>query len=230
MRKEYAVQGEVFQGPLSVLLELIEKQELVISDVSLGSITEDFLRHIEQVEHIAPHEVADFLLVAGRLLYLKSKLLLPGLTMEEDEEVDLAGQLKLYQRFAEAAAVIADRAASQRVAYNGPRAKIEVPEFSPPTLTGEALAEAVFNLTERVRPYVDLPEKMLQRTVTVEEKIEQLKARIQKEATTYFHDLTQRGSRADVVTSFLALLELLKQDILRVEQKGHFDDIAITRV
>ncbi|PIR47577.1 hypothetical protein COV06_02740 [Candidatus Uhrbacteria bacterium CG10_big_fil_rev_8_21_14_0_10_50_16] len=230
MRNEYAVNIEVFQGPLSVLLELIEKQTLEISNVSLGSITEDFLRHIEQVEEIAPHEVADFLLVAGRLLYLKSKLLLPGLAIEEDEDVDLTGQLKLYQRFAEAATIIADRAASQRVAYTAPRLKIEIPAFSPPTLTAEELAAAVRALTERVKPYVDLPEKMLQRTVTVEEKIEQLKARIQQEATIYFHDVTQRGSKSDIVASFLALLELLKQDILRVEQKGHFDDISITRV
>ncbi len=230
MSKHYQVEVEAFEGPLGVLLELIEKSELSITDVSLGTITEDFLGHIQKVEEVAPHDVADFLLVAGRLLYLKSKLLLPMLSVEDDDDVDLASQLKIYQRFAEAATVLADRAASQRVAYNGPRMKISVPEFSPPNLAGEDLAAAIRGLTDRVKPYVDLPEKMLQRTVTVEEKIEHLKERIQQEATTYFHDLAQRGSRSDVVASFLALLELLKQDLLKVEQKGHFDDIAITRV
>lgn len=230
MSREYNVNLQAFQGPLAVLLELIEKSKLDISNVSLGTITESFLGHIEQVEDVAPHDVADFLLVAGRLLYLKSKLLLPELTLDEEDEIDLAKQLKIYQRFAEAAAVLADRAASHRVAYNGPRQKIEVPAFSPPpALTAEDLAASLRGLADRTKPYVDLPQKMMERTVSVEEKIEHLKERIQREANTYFHDIAQRGSRSDVVASFLALLELLKQDILRVEQKGHFSDIAITR-
>lgn len=230
MSNAYTVDVEAFQGPLAVLLELIETHALPVSNVSLGTITDDFLKHLQRVEVIAPHEVADFLLVAGRLLYLKSKLLLPELVIEEEEEVDLAGQLKIYQRFAEAAVALAARAQLGYEAYHGPRLQISVPAFSPPQITGEDLSAALRQLTDRVRPYVDLPEAMLQRTVTVEEKITELKERIQREARMYFHDIAQRGSRSDIVASFLALLELLKQDILRVEQHGQFDDIVITRV
>lgn len=231
MSKEYNVDIEAFQGPLAVLLALIEQQELDISSVSLGKITEAFLRHIHTVETVAPHDVADFLVVAGRLLYLKSKQLLPELTLDEEEGMDIADQLRLYQQFAEAAEMLADRAMSGHESYGGVRQTIEVPAFSPPpSLTGAMLAESLHGLIDNSRPYVDLPETMMERTVSVEEKIEQLKSRIASSATTYFHDIATRGSRSDVVASFLALLELLKQDILHVEQSNHFGDIAIHRV
>lgn len=229
--KHYEVKVEKFEGPLAVLLELIEKQKLDISEVSLGSITESFLKHIELVEDVAPNDLADFLLVAGRLLYLKSKLLIPEIVIEDDEELNLADQLRLYQRFAEAAVRLADMIGSQRIAYQSPRLKLDVPAFSPPpALTSDDLASALRGVVEKVKPYVDLPEKMMERTVTVEEKLDELKNRIMDEAQLYFHDITKRGSRSDIVASFLALLELLKQNILRVEQNGHFQDIQINRV
>ncbi len=227
----YCVQLEQFEGPLALLLELIEQDKLSVSDVSLGQITESFLGHLEHVEEVAPHDVADFLVVAGRLLYLKSKLLLPELALEEDDEMGLASQLRIYQRFAEASKRLGEMVLSNHAAYAAPRMTIDVPTFSPPEhLTGLDLASALRGLVEKVRPYVDLPERLLERTVTVEEKIEDLKRRIEQETTILFHDLAQRGSKSDVVTSFLALLELLKQNILRVEQRGHFADIAISRV
>lgn len=228
---EYRVHLEQFEGPLALLLELIEQDKLAVSDVSLGKITESFLGHLEEVEDVAPHDVADFLVVAGRLLYLKSKLLLPELTIEDEEEMDLASQLRIYQRFAEAAKRLGEIAVSDRAAYAAPRMAVEEAAFTPPQhLTVLDLAGSLRALVEKVQPYVDLPERLLERTVTVEEKIEDLKRRIEKEATILFHDIAVRGSRSDVVTSFLALLELLKQNILRVEQRAHFGDIAISRV
>ncbi len=227
----YRVHLEQFDGPLALLLELIEQDKMDISGVSLGKITESFLGHLEEVENVAPHDVADFLVVAGRLLYLKSKLLLPELTIEDEEEMDLASQLRIYQRFAEAAKRLGDMCVSDHVAYAAPRMGMRAPTFTPPErLKVSDLADALRSLVEKVRPYVDLPERLLERTVTVEEKIEDLKRRIEKEATILFHDIAARGSRSDVVTSFLALLELLKQNILRVEQRAHFGDIAISRV
>jgi len=229
--QEYKVEIEQFQGPLAVLLELIEKQELELSDVSLSSITEDFLAHIEQVEKVAPMDVADFLVIAGRLLYLKSKILLPEMVVEEEDDGDLAGQLKLYQRFAIASAQLADIASSNRVAYKGARMKVEVPQFSPPVkLTAQDLADSLKGAISKVKPYLDLPERMMERAVSVEEKIEDLKKRISRGAKTYFHDLAERGSKSDVVASFLALLELLKQNVVAVEQGGLFEDIAISRL
>lgn len=231
MTKEYNVEVEAFKGPLAVLLELIEKEEMSITDVTLGSITEGFLSHIEAVEKVAPHDVADFLIVAGRLLYLKSKLLLPELTVDDDEGIDLTDQLKIYARFAEAAKYMADRATSNKVAYNGPRMKIEVPEFVEPVgITAETLRGAIENLAEKVKPYVALPSAMMERTVTVEEKVEEMKSKIRKSAQAYFHDIANRGSRSDVVASFLALLELLKRDLIKADQKKHFEDIAISKV
>ena len=227
----YYVQLEQFEGPMALLLELIEQDKLSVSDVSLGRITESFLGYLEQVEEVAPHDVADFLVVAGRLLYLKSKLLLPELTVEEEDEMDLASQLRIYQRFAEASKRLGEMALANCVAYAAPRMTVDAPAFTPPEhLTGRDLASALRGLVEKVRPYVGLPERLLERTVTVEEKIEDLKRRIEQEATILFHDIAQRGSRSDVGTSFLALLGLLKQNILRVEQRGHFQDIAISRV
>lgn len=228
---QYRVNVQAFEGPMSVLLSLIESEELEISSVSLCAITEHFLEHLKTVQVIAPHDVADFLMVAARLLYLKSKELLPELVMEEEDETDLASQLRLYQQYAQAADVLADRLALAPTAFLAPRQVVEVRGFFPPKgVSTSGLASIMQGVIDRLAPYVALPEQLLERAVSVEEKIEHLKERIRQQATTYFHDLAGRGSRSDVVVSFLALLELLRQNIVRVEQGGHFEDIAISRL
>ncbi len=227
----FTVTTEQFEGPMALLLSLIEKKELDISSVSLASITEDYVAHLGDVERVAPHELADFLVIASRLLYLKSRALLPEADLEMEEEGALENQLRMYERYAKAARVIEDMLQDGREAYAAPRQKMVEEVFAPPeAVTGAVLKEALLGVMERVRPYLELPKQLMERVVSVEEKIMLLKEHIEKKARGYFHDMVERGSRADVVTGFLALLELLKQQFVRVEQGGLFEDIAVERV
>ncbi len=228
----YEVTTGEFEGPLALLLSLIEKREMDISQVGLAAITEEYVKHIEEVEVIAPNELADFLVIASRLLYIKSKALLPELDLEVDEEgVGLADQLRMYQKYARAAERLEAMLTDGKEAYRAPKMQIEFEAFSPPTaLTPNDIRDSLTSLILRVRPYVELPQRMMERTITVEEKITLLKKKIARKAKAYFHDLAHAGSRSDLVTSFLALLELLKQNIVRVEQQNIFEDIAIHKV
>jgi len=99
----YKVQIEQFQGPLDLLLRLIEKEKLDITEVALSKVTEQYLKHLELIEESLPEDLADFLVIATKLLYIKSKALLPYLYPEDDDETDLAEQLKMYKLFLEAA-------------------------------------------------------------------------------------------------------------------------------
>src|SRR3989344_5157057 len=98
---------EQFEGPLDLLLQLIEQQELDITTVSLAKVTDQYLQYLEELERIVPEEVADFLLVASKLIYLKSKYLLPDLAVaDEQDSGDLERQLKMYRQFYEASKVM----------------------------------------------------------------------------------------------------------------------------
>lgn len=225
----YTVTTEGFEGPLALLLSLIERREMDISRVSLAAITEEYVAHLARVEKVAPHELADFLVVASKLLYLKSKALLPEMVLEDEEDgAGLADQLRMYQRYAHAADVLAARQGEGREGYASPRQETDIAAFAPPdNVTAHGLAEALRAAIERARPYVELPRRMMERMATIEETIVALKRRIARGARSYFHELTARGSRAEVITGFLALLELLRQRLVRVEQQALFDDIAI---
>ena len=95
---------EQFEGPLDLLLKLIEKDKLVITEISLAHITNQYLNYIEESKELIPEEVADFLLIASKLIYLKSKHLLPDFNLEdEDDASSLEEQLKIYRQYYDAA-------------------------------------------------------------------------------------------------------------------------------
>src|SRR3989338_1878896 len=100
MKRELTL--DQFSGPLDLLLSLLEESKLNISEVSLSSITEQYLTYLDTLEDNRAEELADFLVVGSRLLLLKSKMLLPQFAPEEDEGTSLEEQLRLYKVFLEA--------------------------------------------------------------------------------------------------------------------------------
>lgn len=227
----FDVSLQQFSGPLPLLLGLIERAELPITDVSLAQVTEDFLRHLDTNE-VAPEELADFLVVAAKLLLLKSQAILPAPVLEEDEDAGkLADQLKLYKLYADASKVIAGMVGEKRTIYAREKpAKITAPSFSPPgnaTVTG--LHEAFTRLLKRLEPFFALRQASLERVVSVQERISHIRAALTERARLSFHDMiSSASSKVDVVVSFLALLELVKQRVIHVAQGESFQDITIT--
>ncbi len=229
----YVVQQGEFSGPLDVLLQLIEKHELEITEVSLSEVADEFLAYAETHDDIPANEVADFLVVASRLLYLKSRAILPSAIMPEEEEAqDLASQLKMYKTFVEASGWIGQRINEGQVAYGREQIVVEKDAgFYPPEKLGAGDLQSSFErVLGRLKPFFKLAQKTMQRVVSIKEKISSIRTYVSKITTGSFRELVQKAeTRSEVVVSFLAMLELVKQRELHTAQDDLFGDIKLTK-
>ena len=228
----FEIQSEQFTGPLELLLELVEKENLSISEVSLAHVTESYLDHIEKNEP-PPDELADFLLVATKLLLIKSRTMLPVLPDEAEDASTLALQLKMYKEFVELSKHLETQFNSVYELY--PREKAEVVQMTeltiPEGLSIETMRDSFAQLLKRLEPFFKLQQVALERVVSVKERLQEIKDAILERARFTFRDILGSGrSRVDTVISFLALLELVKQRVVRVVQGNAFEDIEIKRV
>lgn len=230
----FEVKLEQFDGPLHVLLELIQKQELPITEVSLATVAEDYLSYVETKE-VPPAELADFLVVATKLLLLKSQAILPDdeELPEEEDPGNLALQLRLYKEFVDASKTIESLFNHPFRAH--PRAKADIvkaeQDVLTTTVTPDALHESFMKMLKRLEPFFKLQTKAMERVVSVKERLNEIKDAILSRAKMSFREIAKGGSsKVDVVVSFLALLELVKQRTVNVVQSGAFDEIEIKRV
>lgn len=229
----HKIKLEQFEGPLDLLLNLIEEEDLDITKISLAKIADDYLAYLDQIEEIRPAELADFLTIAARLLYIKSKALLPYLKWQDDDEGDdLAKQLKLYKEFLEASKKIQQLLNKNHCAF--PREKTITPAevfFSPPTnLNQNKLANLFKDVLSKLDPIFKLPRKLIEKTISLKEKIAQIKDWLITQKKTTFNELLDGSqNRADIVINFLAILELVKQKEVIVEQKILFEEIIIEK-
>jgi segregation and condensation protein A len=229
----YEVHIASFEGPLDLLLQLVEAEKLEITEISLVQVTDPFLAHLRAAESkLGPQELADFLLVAAKLVYLKSKALLPTvLDPELEEGPDLATQLKMYQAFVQAAAQLGMLAKAATSSWGRARPTVFPLEkaFRPPEgLTIEMILQSYRALVRRIEPLARLPRAAVDRVVSLEEKMLQLTERLREARKVSFHSfLAEADSRLEIAVSFLALLELIKQRTLRVEQADLFSEIHL---
>lgn len=219
---------EQFQGPLDVLLQLIEKEDVDISRVSLANVTEDYLAYVEQLDASRTAEIADFLVIAARLVYLKSKLLVPD-EIEEEEGIALEDQLRLYKRFMEAARELEGRYGSGFTAYVRETAPL-IGEFVEPKGVNASILEQVMRqlvgIHAKRRAIVERMD--ITNVISIEESIARIRALLDTGKRFTFRNLIRRDAdRAEHIVHFLALLELVKQRQVRVMQKSLFDEILI---
>jgi segregation and condensation protein A len=229
----YTVKLEQFEGPLHALLQMIETDKLDISQISLAKVTDDYLNLLQANPDLPPEELADFLVVASKLLFIKSKLLLPFLYPEEAEEEGetLEEQLRIYKAYLDASEKIEQMAAGRRFLYVHDKLPKTDIGFSPPKKfdTGQ-MRELFLGVVNRLEPVVKTEKKVLEKTVSLHEKINQIKGLIDKASKLSFKSLVKSSkSRMEIIVSFLALLELVKQRDVAVTQTGQFDDIAIIK-
>lgn len=227
-------QLEQFEGPLDVLLRLIEDEKLTITDISLSKVTEQFMKYLEQVEHRYPEELADFLVVATRLLLLKSQALLPYLVIEDEEDPgQLTRQLKIYKAYVDAMKYVEARLAQKSFLYQRTTSLLSGlgPVFAPPpTMTPGTLHEVFEQVLEALAPVVRIPKAAIERVVSLREKIVHITEMMEKQAHLSFkHLVGSAESKTEVVVTFLALLELVKQRVISVSQDKAFSDILIQK-
>lgn len=225
-------QLEQFSGPLDLLLSLIDEEKMDISEISLSTVTEQYLNYLNQIENRKPEELADFLLIAARLLLLKSKKLLPQLDSEEEEGgSSLEEQLRLYKVFVEASRKIHQAwQENQRAVFRiEPLRRPE--KFIPPgNLALEAMKESLVKLLQRIQPLKPLLQAHIDKTVSLEEKINQIRALLSGGAVNFSAVLRDSQNRTEVIIGFLALLELVKQKAVFLKQKQSFNDIVIEKI
>ena len=226
----------VFEGPLDLLLDLIEREELDITAVSLAQVTDQYWAHLRSVEGQDAEALAEFIVVGARLLYIKSRALLPELRPREreDEKKDageaLAQMLVEYKRFREAAGAFRDLEEQGRRAY--PRLAAPSKDWLlPPGLKGVTL-EGLLNIFEEAlsRQPAEPEEGAIEReAVTVEEKMAAVKAAVASGSRRVsFRALVEAcSSRIEVIVVFLAVLELIKAGQLVARQRGRFRDIMM---
>lgn len=232
-----SIKTEKFEGPLGLLLQLIEKEELDITQVSLAKIAEEYIEHIKKLKITNPDETADFLVVAAKLLLIKSRALLPYLYPEEEEEIlDLERQLKIYKEFLEAAKTIAKLIGKKKFMFarefNRKIILAGANIFSPPKkLTAEIIRDVFASLIITLRPIEKLEEEKLEHKITIEEKIISIQSLIIERIRTSFKAmLTGNESKIEIIVSFLALLELIKQKSIFVSQDSLFGEIEINKI
>lgn len=229
----FRVETGEFAGPLSVLLELVDAQKLAITQISLAKVADDFVRYLD--EHTVPaFELADFLLVASRLIYLKSRELVPYLVLDDEEAgaKKLEEQLRIYREFVHAAERLDERfMASPCFARTLVRPVREAAFFPPKTLTQTLLHDVYNGVLKRLEPFFALRETSMERVKSIEERLREMTSAVKSRASMHFRDAVAGArSKADVVVTFLALLELLRRGIVRAKQGTGHGDIEIERV
>lgn len=229
---------EQFEGPLGILLQLIEAEKMDITEIALARIADQFLSYIEQSEHIDSEELADFLMIAARLLYIKSKALLPYLVMEEEElgVLDLEKQLRMYKSFIDASEklknIIANASSLFTPLMPSKNRSALNPGFYPPAkLTSAILADCFPRIIARLKPVAEkLEEKYLEPKISIDERIISIRALVKDRLRVNFSQLLKSfKTKTELIVNFLAVLELAKQREIFFEQDELFGEINLVQ-
>lgn len=223
---------EKFQGPLDLLLQLIELEKLNITEVSLSQITEQFLRFLDKLENDRSEELADFLVIATKLVYLKSKTLLPYLYPEEDEGPSLTDQLKMYQQYILASKKINILWAQNRISYGRVEPPVKNTEFVLPlNAHTDDLLKSMEKLVSRLRPLNPLPKITIDRAVSVKQKVDSIWNALKQHKKINFKDLLATAeNKTEVIVSFLAILELMRDQKAYINQESAFGSMEVNLI
>jgi len=230
---KYTVRAGGYEGPFEVLLDLIQERKLLVNELSLAQVTDDFIAHVRGKGEFPMEEAAHFIAIAATLLLIKSKSLIPELELSEDEEEDmedLKRRLAAYERVREAARELSRVFGKNVMVSRGERAP--EPVFAPSRdLSQESLQKALVEALSALEKQEELPEARIRSIVTIEEMMDRLTDRVQRALKLSFKEFSGSVSeRVEVIVSFLALLELVKQGIVEVSQPAAFSDITISNL
>jgi segregation and condensation protein A len=234
----YRVELPDFEGPLDLLLALIEREELDITKIALARVTDQYLAYLEVLRKVNPDELTDFLIVAAKLILIKSQMLLPrpppSIIEDEEEDVgdELARQLLVYKQFKEIAGQlkeIEDKGQRNfvRVATSTPNLK---PKLIPGMISLEEFLQAACDALAIKPPEPDVDEVVSPEVVTIGQQMAHIWQEITARGSVSFQTLLRQShSRLEVIVTLLAVLELIKRGLVKVEQADLFGDIVISQ-
>lgn len=234
----HKVKIEKFEGPLGLLLKIIEKEEMDITQVSLANIADQFVSYIRSSSagEIDPEEMADFLVIAAKLLLIKSKALLPYLYPEEEEDIEeLEKQLRMYKEFVEAAKQIEKTIGKKKFMFarefNRKIVLANTDMFSPPKNLQASEMKMIFSdLLNRLQPPEKMEEETLGSKVNIEERILSIQQMLVERIKVSFNKVIATAKdKTEVIVSFLAMLEMMRQREVFLSQEKMFGDIMINK-
>lgn len=241
-----SVKLEVFEGPLDLLLHLIEKNKIDIYDIPIVEVTDQYLEYIRQMEHEDMNVMSEFLVMAATLLEIKAKMLLPAEVDEEGEEIDpredLVQKLLEYKMYKYMSYELRDRLSmSGHALYKGPTIPEEVAKYEQPVNLEELVGDltltrlnAIFQglmrrQTEKIDPIRSKFGRIEQEEVSLDEKMVSVREYASQHSTFRFSSLMkEQKGKIQMIVTFLAILELMKTGELLVVQEQLFDDMLIT--
>ncbi|MFH1946609.1 MAG: ScpA family protein [Candidatus Magasanikbacteria bacterium] len=223
---------EKFSGPMDLLLSLIDDQKFNISELALSEVTEQFLDYLDKVENKNPEELADFLVVATRLLFIKSNRLLPQFAVEEEEGPSLEDQLRLYRAFVQASKKLNKYwLGSARSIFRSEPARKSIEFIPPENFLTDNLQESFMRLLKKIEPAKSLSKTYIDKNVSVKETIDRIRQILKSSKSTSFGSVIQDSkNRTEIIIGFLALLELVKDGTIALRQGSNFKDIRINKV
>jgi len=233
--KNYEVQLDQFAGPLDKLLELIEEKQLEVTLVSLAQITGDFLEYLKNLDEGSKHPsiLADFVVVASRLILIKSKAILPTLELTPEEETDikdLESRLRIYKEFKDASKLLSGLWDKNRSSH-GRELFMNLPVvfYPAPNMTVANLKERILDLIRELKGLIPEQQSVKKIIVTVEMKVKELLERLKERAEHSFQSLSKDKSRLEIILLFLAMLHLIRDRIASASQSELFSDITIKK-
>ncbi len=233
----YAIKLDIFEGPLDLLLHLIQRNEMEITDISIAEVTEQYLEYLNLMEMLDLDVASEFLVMAATLLYLKSQSILPVVASDESytfkDRAELVKQLLEYKQFKEAAQVL-DYYATNREKIHGrnvdPYAGGEELRDVQIKATLFDLLSAFKGVTEQQFAVDDYYEEVQEEQITVEEKMEFLERRLNDGEQIRFDELfSEFASKLERIVTFLATLELIRLQRIVAVQSGHFNNIYLVK-
>jgi segregation and condensation protein A len=232
-QSSYTVTIPVYEGPLALLLDLIERAELDITSVSLSQVTDQYLVYVRALQQVTADEISSFLVIAAKLIQIKSEALLPRPPVrevgEEDPAEDLARQLRMYKRFKEIGLWLEDRQSKnlQTFLRVAPPPKVEA-KLDLSDITLADLLDAAERIFVAEQEKQSLGTVIAAPRITIREKIEMIATRLRTSHGATFRSLLgENPTRLEIVVTFLALLELVKRYRVQAQQESLFSDIAI---
>ncbi|MEK7657903.1 MAG: segregation/condensation protein A [Patescibacteria group bacterium] len=228
----YQLNIQQFFGPIEKLLELIEEKKMEITDLNLAEVTADFLNYLKTLVNVDSRVLADFVVVASRLLLIKSKALLPSLELTEEEEQDISdlkNRITQYQKIKPALILFRELYGRNNFSVSRPLFYNSEPVFYPAeNFNIQSLNQSLNGIFEIFKQIIVESQKIDETPlIKLEEKIEEIVKQI-KNGISGFGELVKEKSRMEIIVLFLALLHLLRDQIIKAEQEEKFADITIS--
>lgn len=248
----YELNIEQFKGPLEKLLELIEEKKLNINEVSLAKVTDDFLAYLSAIEAKVALEkekevhgsdeaifrglrlVADFIVVASRLLLIKSRSLLPEFSLTDEEEGDihdLEARLLRYREMKDAEKNIARLWREGAKTWGRPyflHLAVSSPVFYPGSnISADTLRGAIRDIVSVLEQFTKETDTIKETVISLEEKMKEVVERIKKVVETTLGTISAKRTKEEIIALFLAILHLAREEIILLEQQERFSDIII---